>query len=105
MKQFFKKRLSLTMVMVIFVFLIMLATMLIVSRPTEQLVIPASAVVRFENEDLVYVEIEPGRFRASRKRGRRSTTSTFRSRSSRSPRLICGATMRSAGAPATSSSG
>ncbi|OVZ61251.1 efflux transporter periplasmic adaptor subunit [Pigmentiphaga sp. NML080357] len=43
----------------------MLATMLIVSRPTEQLVIPASAVVRFENEDLVYVEIEPGRFRAT----------------------------------------
>ena len=43
----------------------MLATMLITSRPTEQLVIPASAVVRFENEDLVYVEIEPGRFRAT----------------------------------------
>ncbi|MFW7346512.1 MAG: efflux RND transporter periplasmic adaptor subunit [Pigmentiphaga sp.] len=43
----------------------MLATMLIASRPTEQLVIPASAVVRFENEDLVYVEIEPGRFRAT----------------------------------------
>jgi len=43
----------------------MLATMLIVSRPTEQLVIPASAVVRAENEDLVYVEIEPGRFRAT----------------------------------------
>ncbi|MPS27063.1 efflux RND transporter periplasmic adaptor subunit [Pigmentiphaga sp.] len=43
----------------------MLATMLIASRPTGQLVIPASAVVRFENEDLVYVEIEPGRFRAT----------------------------------------
>lgn len=43
----------------------MLATMLIVSRPTEQLVIPDSAVVRAENEDLVYVEIEPGRFRAT----------------------------------------
>lgn len=43
----------------------MLATMLIVSRPTEQLVIPASAVVRFENEDLVYVETQPANFRAT----------------------------------------
>jgi len=44
----------------------MLATMLIASRPTEQLVIPAAAVVRFENEDLVYVENKPGQFRATK---------------------------------------
>ncbi|MBX6318344.1 efflux RND transporter periplasmic adaptor subunit [Pigmentiphaga sp.] len=43
----------------------MLATMLITSRPTEQLVIPASAIVRYDNEDLVYVEIAPGRYRAT----------------------------------------
>ncbi|MDX3906588.1 MAG: efflux RND transporter periplasmic adaptor subunit [Pigmentiphaga sp.] len=43
----------------------MLATMLITSRPSERLVIPESAVVRFENEDLVYVEVEPGRYRAT----------------------------------------
>ncbi|MDQ7970304.1 MAG: efflux RND transporter periplasmic adaptor subunit [Oxalicibacterium faecigallinarum] len=43
----------------------MLATMLIASRPTEQLVIPASAVVRFENEDLVFVESKEGQFRAT----------------------------------------
>lgn len=44
----------------------MLATMLIASRPTEQLVIPAAAVVRFENEDLVYVETQAGHFRATK---------------------------------------
>lgn len=43
----------------------MLATMLIASRATEQLVIPASAVVRFENEDLVFVETQEGQFRAT----------------------------------------
>ncbi|VCU70207.1 Cation efflux system protein CusB precursor [Pigmentiphaga humi] len=43
----------------------MLATMLIASRPTEKLVIPASAVVRSDNQDIVYVEAEPGRFRAT----------------------------------------
>ncbi|MNR87807.1 Cobalt-zinc-cadmium resistance protein CzcB [compost metagenome] len=44
----------------------MLATMLIASRPSEQMVIPAAAVVRYENEDLVYVEIQPGHFRATK---------------------------------------
>lgn len=44
----------------------MLATMLIASRATEQLVIPAAAVVRFENENLVYVETQPGHFRATK---------------------------------------
>ncbi|WP_293779876.1 efflux RND transporter periplasmic adaptor subunit [uncultured Oxalicibacterium sp.] len=43
----------------------MLATMLITSRPTEQLVIPASAVVRFENEDLVFVETKENQYRAT----------------------------------------
>ncbi len=42
----------------------MLATMLIASRASEQLVIPGSAVVRFDDEDLVFVEIAPGQFRA-----------------------------------------
>jgi cobalt-zinc-cadmium efflux system membrane fusion protein len=42
----------------------MLATMLIVSRPTEQVVIPDSAVVRSDDHDLVFVETAPGRYRA-----------------------------------------
>lgn len=54
----------------------MLATMLIASRPTEQLVIPAAAVVRFENEDLVYVETQPGHFRATKIRIGQSNNGT-----------------------------
>ncbi|WP_345250132.1 efflux RND transporter periplasmic adaptor subunit [Pigmentiphaga soli] len=42
----------------------MLATMLIVSRPTERVVIPSSAVVRAGDQDLVYVENGPGQYRA-----------------------------------------
>lgn len=43
----------------------MLASMLIASRPTEQVVIPSAAVVRSEDKDMVYVETKPGTYRAT----------------------------------------
>lgn len=43
----------------------MLASMLIASRPSEQVVIPNSAVVRTEDKDVVYVETKPGTYRAT----------------------------------------
>lgn len=43
----------------------MLASMLIASRPTDQVVIPSAAVVRAEDKDLVYVETKPGTYRAT----------------------------------------
>lgn len=44
----------------------MLATMLIQARPVERLVVPASAVVREENEDHVFVETGPNQYRLTR---------------------------------------
>ncbi|MBL8487672.1 MAG: efflux RND transporter periplasmic adaptor subunit [Rhodocyclaceae bacterium] len=44
----------------------MLATMLIQARPVERLVVPAAAVVREENEDHVFLEVAPGRYRLAR---------------------------------------
>lgn len=41
----------------------MLATMLIQSRPHEQLVVPTAAVVRKDNEDFVFIEAAENRFR------------------------------------------
>lgn len=44
----------------------MLATMLIQARPVERLVVPASAVVREDNEDHVFVEAGDGKYRLTR---------------------------------------
>ena len=44
----------------------MLATMLIMAQPTERLVVPATAVVREENADHVFVEAGEGSFRLTR---------------------------------------
>lgn len=44
----------------------MLATMLIQARPVERLVVPAAAVVREDNEDHVFVEAGPGKYRLTR---------------------------------------
>ncbi|QYY29083.1 MULTISPECIES: efflux RND transporter periplasmic adaptor subunit [Cupriavidus] len=44
----------------------MLASMLIASKPVDQLVVPASAVVREGNDELVYVEMPGGQFRQTR---------------------------------------
>lgn len=44
----------------------MLATMLIQARPVERLVVPASAVVREDNEDHVFVETGPNQYRLTR---------------------------------------
>lgn len=44
----------------------MLATMLIMAQPTERLVVPATAVVREENADHVFVEADDGSFRLTR---------------------------------------
>lgn len=44
----------------------MLATMLIMAQPTERLVVPATAVVREENADHVFVEAGEGNFRLTR---------------------------------------
>lgn len=41
----------------------MLATMLIAARPVDRLVVPATAVVREDNADRVFVDIGDGRFR------------------------------------------
>lgn len=44
----------------------MLSNMLISGRATERVVIPSSAVVRTDDQDMVYVETKPGTFRATR---------------------------------------